>query len=125
VADNLIATVERLEVVTAKFERMLYGEPPERPGGLIAEFQALRDDVRKLDADMQRLKSRRTNVWLWIMGYLTFAAGVTFGVVGLLNLIDGHNVLDIPSPVGLWLAAILTMGSLIMFLGGFGWLDRA
>lgn len=27
--------------------------------------------------------------------------------------------------VALWLAGVLTMMSLLLFLGGFGWLDRA
>lgn len=122
-AENLIEAVERLEAVTARFERLMYGDPPGRPGGLLAEFESLRRDVQGLHEDVQRLKAKRPNVWLWVFGYVCFAGSVTFGVVGILNQIDGHNVFGLPAAVGLWLAAMLAAGALLLFMAGFGWLD--
>lgn len=122
-AENLIEAVERLEAVTARFERLMYGDPPGRPVGLLAEFEVLRKDVQILHEDVQRLKAKRTNLWLWVFGYICFAGSVTFGVVGILNQIDGHNVFSLPAGVALWLSAMLAAGALPMFLAGFGWLE--
>lgn len=123
-ADNLFEAVERLEAVTAKFERLMYGDPPGRPLGLLADFDGLRRDVQLLHEDVTRIKSKRPNVWLWIMGYVMFCGSITFGVVGILNQIDGHNVWGLPAALALWLAAALAGAALICFLGGFGWLER-
>lgn len=122
--DNLFEAVERLEQVSARLERILYGDKEARRGGLLDEFEGLRRDVQTLNEDVKRIKAKRPNVWLWIMGYLSFVASVTFGVVGILNQIDNHNVWGLPAAVALWLAAMLAAGALLMFLSGFGWLDR-
>ncbi len=122
--DNLFEAVERLEQVSARLERILYGDKDARRSGLIDEFEGLRRDVQRLNEDVQRIKAKRPNMWMWILGYLSFAASVTFGVVGILNQIDGHNVWGLPAAVAMWLAAMLAAGALLMFLNGFGWLDR-
>lgn len=124
-AENLIEAVERLEQVSARLERILYGDTDARRKGLLDEFEGLRGDVSSLREDVGRIKSRKPSVWLWILGYTAFCGSVTFGVVGLLNQIDGHNVLGLPPSLALWLAAVLAGAALLLFLNGFGWLQRA
>jgi hypothetical protein len=124
VAENLIEAVERLELVIGRIERLMYGEPPGRPGGLLAEVEGLRRDVQGLREDVHRLKSRRPNIWVWAGGYLVFLVSGAFALVGAVNQVLASRLWDIPPVVAMWLAVMLAGGALIMFLGGFGWLDR-
>lgn len=138
-AENVLDMVEQLREIVGEFKRILYGDSAARTNGLVVEFgdlrrdvQAIKDDIQRLKAtdvqavrdDIQRLKTKRHNIWLWVAGYLAFAASVTFGVIGILNQVDGHNVWGLPAAVALWLAAVMAGAALILFLGGFGWLDR-
>ncbi len=123
-AENVLDMVEQLREIVGEFKRILYGDSAARTNGLVVEFGDLRRDVQAIKDDIQRLKTRRHNIWLWVAGYLAFAASVTFGVIGILNQVDGHNVWGLPAAVALWLAAVMAGAALILFLGGFGWLDR-
>lgn len=123
-SDNVLDVLEELREIVGEFKRILYGDTAARTNGLVVEFGDLRRDVQALRDDVHRLKNRKPNVWLWVMGYLSFAASVTFGVIGILNL-AGHAVFGLPAAVALWLAAALGGMALVLFLGGFGWLDRA
>lgn len=122
--ENLIDAVERLEVVSAKLERILYGDKDARRGGLIDEFEGLRKDVQTLHADVQRLKARRPNVWLWVGGYVAFMASGLFAMSAIYNQPQVQALLDMPPALALWLAVALAGAALLLFIGGFGWLDR-
>jgi hypothetical protein len=122
--ENLFEVVDRLQGIVDELRKLLYGDDNTRVVGIVKEFDLLRRDVAALHDEVERLKRRRPNIWLWVLGFLMFSAGVTFGMVGLFNL-DGGHIFDLPATVALWLAGVLTMMSLLLFLGGFGWLDRA
>lgn len=123
-ADNVLDMMEQLREIVGEFKRILYGDSAARTNGLVVEFGDLRRDVQTIKDDLARLKTKRHNIWLWVAGYLAFAASVTFGVIGILNQVDGHNVWGLPAPLALWLAAVMAGAALVLFLGGFGWLDR-
>jgi hypothetical protein len=122
-SDNILDAVDRIEAAVSRFERILYGDPPARPTGLLQEFEALRHDVQGLRSDVQRLQNRQPNKLLWLMGFLSFLAATVFLVVGILNAIDSHNIWDIPSPMALWLSAAFDLVALFLLFAGFGWLD--
>lgn len=120
--ENILEAVDRIEAAVGKFERILYGDPPARPNGLLVEFEGLRRDVQGLREDVHRLQNR-PNVLLWVAGFAAFVAAMAFGMVGFMNLTAGHEVWNLPGSVGLWLAGMFVLVSLLLFLGGFGWLD--
>lgn len=121
--ENILETVDRIETAISRIERILYGEPPVRPNGLLVEFEGLRCDVQGLRADVRTVQSRRPNVLLWVAGFVSFFGATIFLVIGLMNTAGGHRAWDLPGGVALWLAAILAAVSLFLLLGGFGWLD--
>lgn len=123
-SDNVLDVIDELREIVGEFKRILYGDTAARTNGLVVKFDDLHRDVQALRDDVHRLKNRRANVWMWVAGYVSFSASVAFGVVGMINLIDNHNVLGLPAAVALWLAAVLAGLALMLFLGGFGWLDR-
>lgn len=121
--DNLFEVVDRLETAVARFERMFYGEPPERPNGLVSDVKRMADDMQALHTELQCIQARRPTPWIWVGGYLTFMAAMFFNVVGVVNLIPGHDVLDIPPGLALGLAFLLGIGALLLLMAGFGWLN--
>ena len=121
--ENILEAVDRIEAAVSKFERILYGDPPARPNGLLVEFEGLRRDVQSLHEDVHRLQNRRPNVLLWVAGFAAFMAAMIFGMVGFMNLTAGHDVWNLPGGVGLWLAGMFALVSLLLFMGGFGWLN--
>lgn len=121
--ENVLDAVDRIEAAVSKFERILYGDPPARPNGLLVEFEGLRCDVQGLREDVHRLQNRRPNVLLWVAGFVSFVVSVAFGMVGFMNVAGAHDVWNIPGPVSLWLALMFALVALLLFMGGFGWLD--
>jgi hypothetical protein len=121
--ENILEAVDRIEIAVNRFERILYGDPPARPNGLIVEFEGLRKDVQGLRDDVHRLQNKRPNVLLWVAGFAAFVVSMSFGMVGFVNLAGNHEVWNLPGPVALWLAATFAVVALLLFLGGFGWLD--
>lgn len=121
--ENILEAVDRIEAAVSKFERILYGDPPARPNGLLVEFESLRRDVQGLREDVQRIKGRRPNVLMWAVGYLSFLTSMALGVVGFMNLIGAHDAWGLPGPAGLWLALTFAVIAAFLFVGGYGWLD--
>ncbi len=121
--ENILEAVDRIEAAEGKFERILYGDPPARPNGLLVEFEGLRRDVQAVREDVHRLQNRRPNVLLWVAGFVSFVAAMVFGMVGFMNVAAGHDVWNLPGSVGLWLAGMFAVVALLLFMGGFGWLD--
>jgi heme/copper-type cytochrome/quinol oxidase subunit 4 len=61
---------------------------------------------------------------MWIGGFIAFAAAIVLTGVGFVNYVSHANLMDM-SPLLAWsIAACLTVVSLVMFLGGFGWLEH-
>lgn len=122
--ENLLDIVERLDRIVTDLKLALYGSPEARSTGLFAEFDTLRTRVERLERDVEAQKQRRPNVWLWVAGYWSFVAAVAFGAVALLNTATDLNLWDAPTPLSGAIAAFFAVVALVLFLLGFGWLDK-
>lgn len=122
-SDNILDVVDELRQITGDLKLIVYGDEKARINGLLVDFGDLRRDVALIKEDVSRLKARRPSIWLWVMGYVSFLAGTGFGVVAILNQIDGHNVFDMPAPVAAFLSSMFLVVALFMFMVGFGWFD--
>ena len=121
--ENILEAVDRIESAVCRFERILYGDPPARPNGLLVEFERLRRDVQGLREDVQRLKARRPNMVMWSVGYLSYLAAGTLGIAGLMNQFGEHDVFGLPGSVALGLAVLFAILAAFLLIGGHGWLD--
>lgn len=121
--ENILQAVDRIEDAVCRFERILYGDPPARPNGLLVEFEGLRRDVQRLHEDVQQLKGRRPNVLLWSVGYLSFIASGAMGTTGLMNTFGNHDLFGVPGSVALMLALIFAIIAAFLLVGGYGWFD--
>lgn len=121
--ENILEAVGRIETAVCRFERILYGDPPARPNGLLVEFEGLRRDVQKLHEDVQQIQARRPNVLMWSIGYLSFMLSGVLGTVGLMNLFGSHMIFDLPGLLVLTLAIVFAVLAAFLLIGGYGWLD--
>ena len=121
--ENILEAVDRIETAVCRFERILYGDPPARPNGLLVEFEGLRRDVQKLHEDVQQIQARRPNVLMWSIGYLSFMLSGVLGTVGLMNLFGSHMIFDLPGLLVLTLAIVFAVLAAFLLIGGYGWLD--
>lgn len=122
--ENLLDIVERLDRIVTDLKLALYGSPEARSTGLFAEFDMLRTRVSQLERDVEAQKARRPNIWLWVVGYWSFIAAAAFGAVAMLNTATDLNLWDAPTPLAATLAIFFAVGALVLFLLGFGWLER-
>lgn len=123
-SDNLFDVVEELKQITADLRRTVYGDPATRSRGLMSEFDGLRQEVGRIDADVQKVKSRRPNLMAWTAGYTTFCIAVVFAIAALLNQLQGHHLMGIPADVAGWLAVGFAVAALVLFIAGFGWFEQ-
>ena len=121
--ENVLEVLDRVEQAINRFERLMYGDPQTRHAGLINEFESLRSDLARVREDVASMQRRRPNALIWISGYATMFFANGFSVIGLINSIDNHNLLDIQAPIAMGLAVGLTMLAMFLLLGGHGWLD--
>jgi hypothetical protein len=122
-SENILEVMDTLVQVVSDLKLIVYGDEKARINGLLVDFGELRRDVAIVKEEVHKLKNRRPQVWLWILGYFSFLAGTMFGVVAILNQIDNHNVFDLPAPVAVFLASMFVVAALFLFLGGFGWFN--
>ncbi len=122
-SDNLFDVVEELKQITADLRRTVYGDPATRSRGLMSEFDGLRQEVGRIDADLQKVKSRRPNPWAWTIGYLAFVASGLFAMVAFWSFPGVQAALDLPGPLAMGLALLFAGAALVLFIAGFGWFD--
>lgn len=122
-SDNLLDVVEELRSLVGELRRLMYGDTATRSTGLIADFERHERRITALEADVVRITNRKPVVGMWIGGFVAFTAAIVLTAVGFVNAVTPANMLDM-TPLLAWsIAACLTVVSLVMFLGGFGWLS--
>jgi len=122
--DNLLDVVDDLRILVAELRRLLYGDQASRFPGIVADLDAQKSRIDRVEADIRHIKSKRPVVAMWIGGFLAFVAAVLLSMVALVNASTPANLWDMPVTFAAVCAAGLTALSLIMFLGGFGWLEK-
>jgi hypothetical protein len=123
-SDNLFDVVQELRDIVADLKRTLYGDHATRSTGLLSEFDGLRRDVESLKQDVQKVKSKKPSIPTWVAGFLVFWAGMLSAIVALINLVPGFDIFGISSTAAMWLAIVFGLSALLLFVTGFGWLDR-
>ena len=121
-SDNLLDVVDELRQLVGELRRLMYGDTATRSSGLIADFERHERRITTLEADVVRLKNRKPIVGMWIGGFVAFVTAIVLAAVGFINAVTPANMLDMPPLLSWSLAGCLTVVSLVMFLGGFGWL---
>lgn len=121
--ENLVDVVEQLQQIVNDFKRILYGDQAARTDGLLVEFNLLRKEVHELGMRVDQLQARRPHVWAWICGYVAFMAATVFGVVAIINRVEGHDVWHLAPELATWVALGCAGFALLLFLIGFGWFD--
>lgn len=122
--DNLIDVVDQLREIVQDLKRTLYGDHATRSTGLLVEFDSLRNDVKRLESDLSKVKNRRPNITAWATGYVAFCTAVVFAIISVMNQIDNHNILGLAPVVAMWLALLFGGAALVLFLVGFGWFEH-
>ena len=123
-SDNLMDVVEELKDLVAELRRLLYGDMATRSSGLVADFDKHDRRIATLETEVTRLRNRRPVVGMWIGGFIAFVVAIVLIGIAFVNYASDANLLDMTPPLAGGLAAFLCAVSLVMFLGGFGWLDR-
>jgi hypothetical protein len=122
-SDNILDAVERIETAVFRFERILYGDPPAHPHGLLVQVEGMRNDMNATQERVLRLERKRPNLWLWLLGFLTFLVSGCFAIVGFVNLALSSAIWDLSPWTAFALAVLFAVISCVLFMAGFGWLD--
>ncbi len=123
--ENVLETLERVELAIKSFDRILHGEPRERISGLLSEFEGLRSDIQGLREDVQQLQAHRPQMLLWVVGYFCFLLSGLFAAIAIYQVsvsFELYGLVDIPLWLAAGLAAMFATIALGLFVGGFGWL---
>lgn len=121
--ENVMDLVDELKDLVAQMRELLYGNDKTRNSGLVRDFEHHERRIAALEADVVKLKNRKPVIGMWIGGFIAFAGAVAVTGVGFVNFASHTNMLDMSPPLAWGIAACLTVVSLVMFLGGFGWLE--
>jgi hypothetical protein len=122
--DNLLDVVDELRTLVAELRRLLYGDQASRFPGIVADLDMQKARLDRLTMDMEKLKSKRPVVVMWIGGFWAFVAAIVLIGISFVNASTPANIWDMPPMLAAIFAAGLTALSLFMFIGGFGWLDK-
>lgn len=123
--DNLFDVVEELRTIVADFKRALYGDPATRSQGLLSQLDSHAERLQRIELKLSQMeRSRRANPVAWTAGYVSFCVAVVFAIAALLNQLQGHRLLGIPSDVATWLSVLFAGSALVLFIVGFGWFER-
>lgn len=123
--DNLIESFTQMEASTARLERIVFDDPDTHAPGLLTRIERLNRQLETVSGDLQQMKSRRPNLSLWSAGYLAFLASGAFAMVAFYTLPEVRAALDLPGPVAVALALLFAVAAMLLFVAGYGWLDRA
>jgi hypothetical protein len=121
---NLIDVLLDLKTTIEELRRTMYGDQAARTSGLIAEVDSHRRRIDDMSLEVRQLKERRPIIWLWLCGYVSFVAAWTMAAVGIVNALSRANVWDFPPAAAAMLAIVLTFVAAILFVAGFGWLQK-
>lgn len=121
-SENVLDVLDRVERAISRVEQLLYGDPQTRHAGLLNEFEGLRKDLVAVRADVASMQRRKPNVLLWVAGYTTTLAAVIFAAVALINSIQGHELWGMPPIVAIANALGAALVSMLLLVGGHGWL---
>ena len=122
--DNLLDVVEELRTLVSEFRRLLYGDQASRFPGLVADLDTLKSRLDRVETDVHGLKSKRPVIGMWVGGFIAFVMAIGFAGVAMQNANTTANIFDMPVPLAVILGVCLLLLSLLMFLGGFGWLEK-
>lgn len=123
--DNLIESFAQMEASTARLERIVFDDPDTHVPGLLTRMERLNRQLETVSNDLQAVKRRRPNMSLWVAGYLAFLVSGGFAMVAFYTLPEVRMALDLPGPIAVGLALVFAVAALLLFVAGFGWLDRA
>lgn len=124
-------SIDRLEKFVERLERVMYGDDYARQPGLLTQVDELRKDIAAVSNDVQAarseihsMRSKRANVWLWVLGYVTFLISGMFAMSAFYSMPEIKMLLAMPAPVAVALAVVFAVAALLLFAGGFGWLTH-
>lgn len=123
--ENLFEAFSQLEASTTRLGRIVFDDPDTHAPGLLSRIEVLNQQLTAVSAELQAVKRRRPNVGLWIVGYVAFMISGLFAMAAFHGLQELRAAFDLPAPLAASLALIFSMAALGLFVGGFGWLDRA
>lgn len=121
--ENILEAVDRIETAVGRFERILYGDPPAHPHGLLVQVEGMRNDVHATQERVLKLERKRPNLWLWLLGYGLFLASGSFVIVGFINMATLIAIWDLSPWAAFALAVLFAALACVLFIVGFGWLD--
>lgn len=107
--------------------RIINGDDDSRHDGLLDSVERLSKDVSALRTELQAIKARRPNVWVWTAGYVCFLISGLFAGIAIYNVmasVELFALLDIPVVWAWFLALAFAGAALIMFVVGYGWQNR-
>ena len=123
--DNLFESFTQMEASTARLERIVFDDPDTHAPGLLTRIERLNRQLDTLSSDLQAIKRRKPNLSLWAAGYIAFLASGVFAMVAFYTLPEVRASLDMPGPVAVGLALLFAVAAMLLFVAGYGWLDRA
>lgn len=123
--DNLFESFTQMEATTARLERIVFDDPDTHAPGLLTRIERLNRQLETFGSDLQAIKRRRPNLALWAAGYLAFLVSGVFAMVAFYTLPEVRAALDLPGPVAVVLALLFAVAAMLLFVAGYGWLDRA
>lgn len=122
--DNLFEAFEKQEAITARLERIVFGDPPAQPVGLLVRMEQLSSQLDAVSNDLHAVKSRRPNRLLWTAGYVAFLVSGLFAMMAFDDTPVVKAALEMPPQVAAGLAFFFAALALLLLMGGFGWLDH-
>jgi hypothetical protein len=122
--DNLFDAFEEQRRLSDQLQRIVFGDPPAHPVGLLERMERLDKRLDEVARALGRVEARRPNLWLWGTGYLVFLVSGAFAMVAFSGYPQVQALLDMPSSVAFGLAAVFALAAALLFVGGYGWLDR-
>lgn len=122
--ENLFDAFAQLEASTSRLGRIVFDDPDTHAPGLLSRIEGLNVQLTAVSADLQTIKRRRPNLALWGTGYVAFLVSGAFAMAAFQGMPEVRALLDLPAPVAAGLALVFAVAALLLFAGGFGWLDR-
>ena len=123
-SDNLFDAFEEQRELSAQLRRIVFGDPPAHPVGLLERMEQLDKRLEDIGHKLQRVEQQRPNIWLWVGGYCAFILSGWFAMAAFWSLDALRAALALPASVAVGMALLFAVAALLMFVAGFGWLDR-
>lgn len=121
--ENIFDILDELRQLIDQLRMIVYGDKTSRYPGMVDEVGRLQSRIEHAEMEIEKLKRRRPNVPLWVAGFLSFVISVSLLGVSFVNFSSKVNIFDMTPFLAAGLAVFFVAVSLVLFLGGFGWLD--